>query len=44
MKYVNTHPSGVQKCGRALAPRNQKLGMRERDLQRSSSACPDDPG
>jgi len=29
---------GVQKCSRALAPREQKLGVRERDLQRRSSA------
>jgi len=28
----------MQKCGRALAPCDQKLGVREQDLQRRSSA------
>jgi len=30
--------SGVQKCCRALSPRDQKLGVRERDLQLRTSA------
>jgi len=29
---------GAQKCGRALAPRDQKLGVRDRDWQRRSRA------
>jgi len=32
------HMTEVQKCGRELMPRDQKLGVRERDLRRRRSA------
>jgi len=36
--FVFMFRPGVQKCGRALAPRDQTLGMRERDLQLRTNA------
>ena len=36
--FVFMYRPGEQKCGRVLASRDQKLGVRERDLQLCSTA------